>query len=64
MSGWILQSHLFTENGFVKAVKLYPAGATTNSDSGVTNIVALQDVFDEMAKLGAQSCPLFVLYSL
>ena len=26
------------EAGFVKAVKYYPAGATTNSDSGVTDI--------------------------
>ena len=27
------------ESGDVYAVKLYPAGATTNSDSGVTDIV-------------------------
>jgi dihydroorotase len=26
------------ESGFVKAVKLYPAGATTNSDAGVTDL--------------------------
>jgi dihydroorotase len=26
------------ESGVVKAVKLYPAGATTNSDSGVTDL--------------------------
>lgn len=26
------------ESGIVYAVKLYPAGATTNSDSGVTDI--------------------------
>jgi len=39
------------ESGFVKAVKYYPAGATTNSDSGVTDlrkcdaaIAAMQDV--------------------
>ncbi|HNJ75615.1 MAG TPA: amidohydrolase family protein, partial [Azospira sp.] len=25
-------------SGFVKAVKLYPAGATTNSDAGVTDL--------------------------
>ena len=38
-------------SGFVKAVKYYPAGATTNSDSGVTDlrkcdaaIAAMQDV--------------------
>ena len=27
-----------SESGFVKAVKYYPAGATTNSDSGVTSM--------------------------
>jgi len=26
------------ESGFVKALKLYPAGATTNSDAGVTDL--------------------------
>ena len=26
------------DSGFVKAVKLYPAGATTNSDAGVTDL--------------------------
>ncbi|HEX7387462.1 MAG TPA: dihydroorotase [Castellaniella sp.] len=28
------------ESGFVHGVKLYPAGATTNSDSGVTDVLA------------------------
>ncbi|MCC5879005.1 MAG: dihydroorotase [Idiomarina sp.] len=32
--------------------KLYPAGATTNSASGVTDIHALEDVFTAMARLG------------
>lgn len=27
------------ESGFVKAFKLYPAGATTNSDAGVTDLL-------------------------
>src|SRR5690606_12766371 len=28
-----------TESGFVHGVKLYPAGATTNSDAGVTDLL-------------------------
>ena len=44
------------ENGFkdklIKAVKLYPAGATTNSDSGVNNISKVMPVLEKMAKLG------------
>ena len=31
--------------------KLYPSGATTNSDAGVTDVDGLDDVFAEMAKL-------------
>jgi len=38
--------------GFVYACKLYPAGATTNSDSGVTNIEKMYPVFEQMAKSG------------
>ena len=34
----------------VVACKLYPAGATTNSDSGVTDIHKLSNVFTEMEK--------------
>ncbi|WP_053981268.1 dihydroorotase [Marinagarivorans algicola] len=34
----------------VVACKLYPAGATTNSDSGVTNITRLYPVLEAMAK--------------
>lgn len=40
------------QSGQVVACKLYPAGATTNSDSGVTNIENMYPVFEEMAKLG------------
>ena len=36
----------------VAAVKLYPAGATTNSDSGVTDLFKLIPVLEEMAKQG------------
>jgi dihydroorotase len=35
-------------SGFVKAVKYYPAGATTNSDSGVTDIRKCDAVFEAM----------------
>ncbi len=38
--------------GFVHAAKLYPAGATTNSDSGVTNIDKLFGVFETMSEVG------------
>ena len=34
----------------VYAVKLYPAGATTNSDSGVTNLPGLYPVIEQMQK--------------
>ncbi len=40
------------ESGFVKAVKLYPAGATTNSDAGVTAIENCAATLAEMEKLG------------
>ncbi|MCC7547215.1 MAG: dihydroorotase [Burkholderiales bacterium] len=38
--------------GFVHAVKYYPAGATTNSDSGVTDIVRCADTLEAMAEAG------------
>lgn len=40
------------ESGIVHAVKLYPAGATTNSDSGVTQIDNCFPVFETMQELG------------
>ncbi|WP_444816537.1 dihydroorotase [Stutzerimonas frequens] len=39
-------------SGFVHAVKLYPAGATTNSASGVTAIDNVFDVLETMAEVG------------
>lgn len=39
-------------SGFVKAVKLYPAGATTNSDAGVTAIEKTYPALAAMAELG------------
>ncbi|MEO0866380.1 MAG: dihydroorotase, partial [Pseudomonadota bacterium] len=43
-------------NGLVKAVKLYPAGATTNSASGVTDFSKVQGVLDRMARIGLPLC--------
>ena len=40
------------KNGAVFAVKLYPAGATTNSDSGVKDIKKVMSVLEKMAKIG------------
>jgi dihydroorotase len=39
-------------SGFVKAVKLYPAGATTNSDAGLTDIAKAYEALAEMERLG------------
>lgn len=36
------------ESGFVHAVKLYPAGATTHSDSGVTDVAKVYPVLEAM----------------
>jgi len=36
------------DSGFVHAVKLYPAGATTHSDAGVTSIAAVRSVLEAM----------------
>ena len=40
------------DSGFVKAVKLYPAGATTNSDAGVSDWAKCDGVLAEMEKAG------------
>ena len=40
------------ESGFIHAVKYYPAGATTNSDSGVTDIARCYGVLEAMAEHG------------
>ena len=39
-------------SGFVKAVKYYPAGATTNSDSGVSDILKCAATFEAMQRAG------------
>jgi dihydroorotase len=39
-------------SGVVKAVKYYPAGATTNSDSGVTSVDRARPALEAMQRLG------------
>ena len=46
------ESHAAKSGGFVHAVKYYPAGATTNSDAGVTDIRKCFDTFEIMAEVG------------
>ena len=43
-------------SGLIKAVKLYPAGATTNSDSGVRDIDNERAVLEVMAEIGLPLC--------
>ena len=38
--------------GFIHGVKLYPAGATTHSEAGVTDVANVQAVLERMEKLG------------
>lgn len=45
------------QSGLIHAVKLYPAGATTHSDSGVTDIARCHAALEEMQK---QEMPLLV----
>lgn len=40
------------ESGLIYGVKLYPAGATTNSDSGVTSLDKCASVLETMERLG------------
>lgn len=43
-------------SGLVKAVKLYPAGATTNSASGVKDFDKVRGVLEKMAEIGLPLC--------
>ena len=43
-------------DGIITAVKLYPAGATTNSASGVRDIAAVMPVLEVMAEAGIPLC--------
>jgi dihydroorotase len=45
------------QNPFVHAVKLYPAGATTNSDFGVTR---MENVFDALEAMQKHDVPLLI----
>lgn len=42
--------------GIIRAVKLYPAGATTNSASGVTDFDRVRPVLEAMAEAGIPLC--------
>jgi len=42
--------------GLIKAVKLYPAGATTNSASGVRDFDKVRGVLEKMAEIGLPLC--------
>jgi dihydroorotase len=42
--------------GLVTAVKLYPAGATTNSASGVRDLARVMPVLEKMAEIGLPLC--------
>ena len=42
--------------GVFTAAKLYPAGATTNSDSGVTDVAHIRAVLEAMAEVGMPLC--------
>lgn len=44
------------EEGLIRAVKLYPAGATTNSESGVRRIEPVIPVLERMAEIGLPLC--------
>ena len=44
--------HNAANSGFVHAAKLYPAGATTNSDSGVTALEAIYPALEAMSDVG------------
>lgn len=43
-------------SGFIHAVKLYPAGATTNSDAGVTDLARCEETLSAMAEQGLPLC--------
>lgn len=44
--------HAAAASGFVHGVKLYPAGATTNSDSGVTDLRHCMAAIEALAEVG------------
>ncbi len=48
----VKEIELAANNEFIKAAKLYPSGATTNSDKGVTDISKIYPVLESMQKNG------------
>ena len=44
------------KSGVVTAAKLYPAGATTNSENGVRNFENIMPVLERMAEIGMMMC--------
>jgi len=44
------------DSGYVHAIKLYPAGATTNSAAGVTDLKQCQPALEAMQRLGLPLC--------
>ncbi len=48
--------NLAAESNFIKACKLYPAGATTNSDAGVKDIKKLYPIFSVMQEKNLVLC--------
>lgn len=44
------------DSGLITAVKLYPAGATTNSASGVSDLSRVTPVLETMAEIGLPLC--------
>ncbi len=52
-AGDLAQAHA---DGIITAVKLYPAGATTNSASGVTDFDKVRPVLEKMAEIGLPLC--------
>lgn len=49
----VAQAHA---DGIISAVKLYPAGATTNSASGVHDFETIRPVLERMAQIGLPLC--------
>jgi dihydroorotase len=49
----VAQAHA---DGLIRAVKLYPAGATTNSASGVRDFDKVRGVLERMAEIGLTLC--------
>ena len=52
----ISEVKLGVEKDVITAIKLYPAGATTNSSSGVNNFEKIKPVLEYMAKVGLPLC--------